>query len=88
MSERDYNDLINANMDNKIVKEILTPYKKAIDQGVQSIMVSYNSINGKKCHGNKDVITSLLKEKLGFEGIVISDYNGLDQIENQSSYKE
>lgn len=88
LSERDYNDLINANMDNKIVKEILTPYKKAIDQGVQSIMVSYNSINGKKCHGNKDVITSLLKEKLGFEGIVISDYNGLDQIENQSSYKD
>ena len=88
LSESDYNDLINANMDNEIVKEILTPYKKAIDQGVQSIMVSYNSINGKKCHGNKDVITTLLKEKLGFEGIVISDYNGLDQIENQSSYKD
>ena len=88
LSERDYNDLINANMDNKIVKEILTPYKKAIDQGVQSIMVSYNSINGKKCHGNKDVLTTLLKEKLGFEGIIISDYNGLDQIENQSSYKD
>lgn len=88
LSESDYNDLINANMDNKIVKEILTPYKKAIDQGVQSIMVSYNSINGKKCHGNKDVLTTLLKEKLGFEGIIISDYNGLDQIENQSSYKD
>ena len=86
LSEKDYQDLVNANMDNPTVKEILTPYITAINNGVDSIMVSYNSINGKKCHGNEDVITTLLKEKLGFKGIVISDYNGLDQIEGQDTY--
>lgn len=88
MSESDYQDLINADMTNPMVKELLTPYKEAISKGTKSIMVTYNSINGKKCHGNKDVVTTLLKENLGFEGIVISDYNGLDQIENQDSYKD
>lgn len=88
MSEADYQDLINANMSNPMVNELLTPYKQAIKQGTKSIMVTYNSINGKRCHGNKDVVTTLLKEKLGFDGIVISDYNGLDQIENQGTYKD
>lgn len=88
LSDSDYQDLINANMNNPMVNELLTPYKKAISQGVKSIMVTYNSINGKKCHGNKDVVTTLLKERLGFEGIVISDYNGLDQIENAQTYKD
>lgn len=88
LSDADYQDLINANMNNPMVKELLTPYKQAIKQGTKSIMVTYNSINGKRCHGNKDVVTTLLKENLGFDGIVISDYNGLDQIENQATYKD
>lgn len=88
LSNEDYQALINADMSNPLVKEVLTPYKKAIEQGVDSIMITYNSINGKKCHGNKDVVTTLLKENLGFDGIVVSDYNGLDQIENASTYKD
>ena len=47
-------------MNNPMVKELLTPYKQAIKQGTKSIMVTYNSINGKRCHGNKDVVTTLL----------------------------
>lgn len=86
MSESDYQDLINANMDNPMVNELLTPYKEVINDGINTIMITYSSINGKKCHGNKDVVTTLLKGKLGFNGIVISDYNGLDQIENQATY--
>ncbi len=77
LSDADYQDLINANMNNPMVKELLTPYKQAIKQGTKSIMVTYNSINGKRCHGNKDVVTTLLKENLGFDGIVISDYTVL-----------
>lgn len=83
MSEADYKALVNADMSNATVKELLTPYKTAINNGVKSIMVTYNSFNGVKTHGNYDLVTTLLRNKLGFKGVVVSDYNGLDQI---SSY--
>ncbi|MCI9048866.1 MAG: carbohydrate-binding protein [Coprobacillus sp.] len=83
MSDDDYHALVQADMSNETVKELLTPYKTAIDNGVQSIMVTYNSFNGVKTHGNYDLVTTLLRDKLGFNGVVVSDYNGLDQI---SSY--
>ena len=51
-------------------------------------MISYNSIGGVKCHGNKELITNLLKSELGFSGIVITDYNGVDQIEGKNTYQE
>ncbi|WP_238884197.1 glycoside hydrolase family 3 N-terminal domain-containing protein [Clostridium sp. YIM B02551] len=60
--------------------ELLAPYKAAVDAGVRSVMVSYNSVNGVKCHGNADLITKVLKQDLGFKGIVISDYEGIKQI--------
>lgn len=52
----------------------------AIKNGVGSIMVSYNSINGSKMHGSKYWITDVLKKELGFTGIVVSDWNGIDQL--------
>lgn len=88
LSDEDYQDLINAKTSNPIVNELLTPYIDAIKNDVASVMISYNSINGIKCHGNDDLITTLLKENLGFDGIVISDYNGIDQITTASSYTD
>lgn len=67
--------------------ELLLPYKEAIAAGVRSIMISYNSIDGLKCHENKELITNVLKEELGFKGIVVSDYNGIDQVQG-SNYQE
>ena len=43
-------------------------------------MISFNSWNGIKCHGNKFLINDLLKEELGFEGLVVSDWAGIDEI--------
>lgn len=70
------------------LEELLKPYQEAIDSGVKSVMVSYNSVDGVKCHGNKELITDILKEQLGFKGIVISDYNGVDQIEGNLNYQQ
>lgn len=56
------------------------PYIDAIQAGVGSIMVSYNSWNGVKMTGHKYMLTDVLKGELGFEGIVISDYNAIDQV--------
>jgi beta-glucosidase len=58
----------------------LPPYQQAIQQGVGSIMVSYSSWNGAKMHGNQYLITTVLKNELGFKGIVVSDWAGIDQL--------
>lgn len=58
----------------------IPPFIKAINEGVLTIMVSFSSWNGEKCHGHKYLLTDILKEKLGFEGIVISDMQGIDYL--------
>jgi beta-glucosidase len=50
----------------------------AIDLGVVSIMASFSSINGEKVHGSKALLTDLLKNELGFDGVVITDWEGID----------
>jgi beta-glucosidase len=58
----------------------LQGYISAINAGVKSIMVSYSSINGQKVHGSKYWITDVLKGELAFKGIVVSDWQGIDQL--------
>ena len=58
----------------------LAGYVAAIKAGVGSIMVSYNSVNGEKMHGHRHLITDVLKGELGFQGVVVSDWNGIDEL--------
>jgi beta-glucosidase len=55
-------------------------YVTALEAGVGSIMPSYNSWNGVKASGSKELLTDLLKTKMGFEGFLISDYNAIDDL--------
>ncbi|HET7312853.1 glycoside hydrolase family 3 protein [Salinisphaera sp.] len=57
------------------------PYFSAIKAGVQAVMVSFNSWNGQKMSAQKHLITDVLKNKLGFDGLVVSDYNAIGQVE-------
>jgi beta-glucosidase len=59
----------------------LPPYEAAIEAGAQSIMISFSSWNGTKMHGNPYLITDVLKGELGFEGFVVSDWAGIDQVD-------
>jgi beta-glucosidase len=58
----------------------IPPYKLAIQADVLTIMVSLNSWNQVRCHGHKYLITNLLKNELGFQGIVVSDWDGINII--------
>jgi len=58
----------------------LPPYKAAIDAGVATIMPSYSSWNGVKCSASKRLLTEILKDEMGFEGFLISDYRAIDQV--------
>ncbi|MEO1495525.1 MAG: glycoside hydrolase family 3 N-terminal domain-containing protein [Planctomycetota bacterium] len=57
----------------------VAPYLPCLEAGVGSIMPSYSSWNGVKCTGSKELLTDLLKDELGFDGFLISDYNAIDQ---------
>ena len=61
-------------------KLFLPPYAAAIKAGVGSIMVSYSSWNGVKMHGNKYLLTDVLKNELGFRGFLVSDWAAIDQL--------
>lgn len=56
------------------------PYPAAIDAGVEAVMASFNSINGRKMHGNKPLLTDVLRGDMGFDGLVVGDWNGHGQI--------
>ena len=56
----------------------LRQYQAAIAAGVGSIMVSYSSVNGTKMHGHQALITDVLKQQMGFGGIVISDFGAIE----------
>ncbi|MFF4056853.1 glycoside hydrolase family 3 N-terminal domain-containing protein [Streptomyces sp. NPDC001668] len=65
----------------------LAPYKTAVDRGVGTVMPSYSSLDivgdglgPVKMHARADMINGVLKNRLGFDGFVISDWNGIDQI--------
>ena len=58
----------------------LQGYIAAVGAGVASVMPSYSSWNGVKCSGNRRLLTEILKQELGFEGFLISDYNALDEL--------
>lgn len=55
-------------------------YFSALEANVQTVMVSYSSWNGVRMHGQKYLITDVLKNKMGFDGIVVSDWNGIGQV--------
>jgi beta-glucosidase len=60
--------------DTEISQSLLPPYKAAIEEGVGAIMISFNTVNDIKMHMQKVWITDTLKNALGFDGIVVSDW--------------
>ncbi len=56
-------------------------YSAAIDAGVMTVMASFSSWQGAKLHGNKSLLTDVLKGRMGFEGFVVSDWNAHGQVE-------
>ena len=61
-------------------KVFLPPYVAAVKAGAKSIMISFSSWNGKKMHGNKYLLTDVLKGELGYQGFLVSDWAAIDQL--------
>ena len=73
----------NTEMDESSLRKInMQGYVEAIKAGAKSIMPSYSSWNGVKMHGNKYLLTDVLKGELGFKGFLVSDWAAIDQLGN------
>ncbi len=63
------------------LRDIHAPgYFSALEAGVQTVMASFNSWRGEKIHGSSYLLTDILKDRLGFDGFVIGDWNGHGQV--------
>ena len=63
------------------LRDILAPpYEAAIKAGAQNVMVSYSSWRGTRMHANRELVSDVLIGRLGFDGFVISDYNGIGDV--------
>lgn len=56
-------------------------YYSSLGAGVQTVMASFNSWNGEKMHGHEYLLNDVLKMKMGFNGFVVSDWNGIGQVD-------
>ena len=55
-------------------------YIGGLTAGAQTVMASFNSWHGEKNHGSKYLLTDVLKDKMGFDGLVVGDWNGHGQV--------
>ena len=58
----------------------LPPFKAAIDAGARTIMINSGLINGVPVHANYKILTKLLKEDLGFKGLVVTDWGDIENL--------
>ncbi|WJG10123.1 glycoside hydrolase family 3 protein [Aliiglaciecola sp. LCG003] len=64
----------------QLKKTHIQPYHAAIEAGAMTIMVSFSSWNGDKCHAHRYLLTEVLKNDMQFHGLVISDMQGIDYL--------
>ncbi|HEX9007446.1 MAG TPA: glycoside hydrolase family 3 protein, partial [Bacteroidota bacterium] len=75
---RDQGDML---ADEAALRAIHLPgYIAAVKAGAATVMASFSSWNGVKMHANRYLLTTVLKGELGFEGFVVSDWGGVDQL--------
>lgn len=55
----------------------LPPYRENIDAGVGSVMAAHHEMDGIPMHANHNLLTQVLKEEMGFKGIVVSDWHDI-----------
>ena len=77
-SGREYNTVDMSRL--RMYNEYLSPYKAAVDAGVGSIMTSFNEVDGIPSTGNKWLLTDLLRDQWGFNGLIVSDYTSVNEM--------
>lgn len=75
---RDYNTV---DMSERMFRDrYLLPYRAAIEEGAVTVMSSFNDFDAIPASGNKWLMRTVLRDELGFEGFVVSDYNAIHEM--------
>ena len=64
----------------RMFNEYFPPYKAAVDAGVGSVMASFNEVDGIPATGNKWLMDEVLRKKWGFDGFIVTDYTGINEM--------
>jgi beta-glucosidase len=70
----------NIASEEELVATHLPGYLGAFDAHVLTVMASFSSWHGTKMHANRSLLTGILKDRMGFDGFVIGDWNGHSQV--------
>lgn len=83
---RDYNSV---DMSERQLREFyLPPYKAAVDEGCQTVMCAFNDINGVPATTNKWLMTDVLRDEWGFDGMIVTDYTGIFELTNHKTVRD
>ena len=71
-----------GNFSNRLLREVfLYPFEAAVKEArVMSVMPSYNEIDGLPAHANKWLLQKVLRDEWGFDGLIVSDYFGINEL--------
>ncbi len=58
----------------------LYAYRECLKENPEMVMTSFNSINGKPVNARKDLLVDLLRERWNYDGVVITDYNAVQEM--------
>ena len=75
---RDYNTVDMSRQ--RMFNEYMLPYRAAVEEGVGSMMASFNEVDGIPATGNKWLLTDVLRKQWGFGGFVVTDYTGIAEM--------
>ncbi len=65
----------------ELMEEILLPHETMIRlAGSKALMPGYHAVHGTNCVANREILTDILRDYLGFDGMVVSDYTAIDQL--------
>lgn len=78
MGGRDYNTV---DMSERVLRDMYLPgYKAALDAGAAMVMTSFNTVDGIPSTGNKRLMRDILREEMGFDGVLISDFGAVKEL--------
>nr|WP_080905730.1 beta-glucosidase BglX [Parabacteroides sp. Marseille-P3160] len=75
---RDYNTVDMSRL--RMFNEYMYPYQAAVEAGVGSVMSSFNEVDGIPATANRWLMTDVLRNQWGFEGFVVTDYTGIQEM--------
>ncbi|MFD8863782.1 glycoside hydrolase family 3 N-terminal domain-containing protein [Streptomyces sp. NPDC059590] len=75
---RDYNTVDVS--EQRLRNLYLPPFRAAVDAGAATVMAAFNTISGVPAHANPHTLTDILKEEWGFDGVVVSDWTGVQEL--------